>query len=85
MLHVFMSISVATTKVLRCAVDAKMKVADRGYGVATFAILTKDRLKTTTLAHSPGSGPNHNAHRVVLILAIRFPTGDLPPRSACKF
>ena len=37
-------------------VDAKMKVADRGYGVATFGILAKDRLRTTTLARSPGSG-----------------------------
>ncbi len=41
-------------EVLCCTVDTKMKVAHHGYGVATFGILTKDKLRKTSLAGPTG-------------------------------
>lgn len=41
-------------EVLCCTVDTKMKVAHHGYGVATFALLTKDKLRKTSLAGPAG-------------------------------
>lgn len=37
---------------LCCTVDAKMKVAEHGYGVATFGLLTRDKLRKTTLSRA---------------------------------
>ena len=56
-------------------VAAKMKVADRGYGVATFGILTKDGLRNTTLTRcGPTSGRiqgfAHTSHTVPIAQAI---------------
>jgi len=52
-----------------------MKVADRGYGVATFGILTKDGLRNTTLTRcGPTSGRmqgfGHTSHSVPIAQAI---------------
>lgn len=41
-------------EVLCCTVDTKMKVAHHGYGVATFGILTTDKLRKTSLAGPAG-------------------------------
>lgn len=41
-------------EVLCCTVDTKMKVAHHGYGVATFGILTHDKLRKTSLAWPAG-------------------------------
>ena len=52
------------------AVDSKMKVLERGHGVATLSILLKDRLRNTTLTHGAGQGPAHTTRAAPFLQAV---------------
>ena len=57
-------------------VDTKMKVLERGHGVATLNILVKDTLRNTTLTHGNGSRVQGRAYTTRAVPFLQAVLGD---------
>ena len=68
-------------------VDTKMKVLERGHGVATLNILVKDELRNTTLMHGTGKpvqGRAYTARAVPFLQAVLGDEGAQRTMCACS-